>query len=170
MRRENFQYVHEDGFTRDLLTVKKQLQDHSLAQEVYAALCNNDWQSLDDPDMRYGCSWRYAGGLVAEIRDQGEDYLEFYCTGIVKSDHDVGEGFISDRVRTLFLSIGWIEYREEMYPFRYNDKIYIVWTDRLVIYGEGFVITDTENVLKYIKEHFTKEKQMKIQKWMFGRT
>lgn len=32
-------------------------------------------------DWLFSCSWRYAGGLVASIRDCGENYLDFYCSG-----------------------------------------------------------------------------------------
>lgn len=55
------------------------------AQNLYAAMCNtrfikNDiWPILKDED--WTCSWRYAGGLIAEIRGEG-DYMDWYCSGI----------------------------------------------------------------------------------------
>lgn len=74
--------------------------DDSLAQEVYAALCNVDWEHEDG--SRYSCSWRYAGGLVAEIRtgtDGSESYLDWYCSG--------NEGRVSERVDEALAPTGW---------------------------------------------------------------
>ena len=57
----------------------------SYAQNLYAALCNNDFQKLDVmpilTDKFWSCSWRYAGGIVADMRQQG-DYIDWYCSGI----------------------------------------------------------------------------------------
>lgn len=69
-----------------------------IAGEVYAALCNTEWEHEDG--ARFSCTWRYAGGLVADIRDQDENYLDWYCGG--------GEGHISDRVQAAMATHGWI--------------------------------------------------------------
>lgn len=71
--------------------------DRSFAEDVYRALCNVDWRHADG--SRYGCSWRYAGGLVAAMRGQGEDYLDFYCAG--------GEGQVSAEIRDALAEHGW---------------------------------------------------------------
>ena len=51
------------------------------AQNIYAALCNQDWQRNDVwpllKGQTYSCSWRYAGGIVADMREEG-DYIEWY--------------------------------------------------------------------------------------------
>ena len=64
---------------------KKILGDVVYAQNLYAALCNNDFQRLEMWPILAGktwhCSWRYAGGVVADIRKEG-DYLNWYCSGI----------------------------------------------------------------------------------------
>jgi hypothetical protein len=49
--------------------------------------------------LDYSCSWRYAGGLVADLREQGEDYLDFYCSG--------GEGRVASDVREALAKLGW---------------------------------------------------------------
>ena len=55
------------------------------AQHLYAAMCNNDfikremWPILKD--QRWSCSWRHAGGIVADMRQEG-DYIDYYCSGI----------------------------------------------------------------------------------------
>lgn len=75
-------------------------QDDDFAKEIYRALCNMKWRSIYDPDYEYSCSWRYAGGLVAEIRGKGEDYLDYYCSG--------GEGIVTERVEKLFKALGFL--------------------------------------------------------------
>ena len=55
------------------------------AQNLYAALCNNEFQKIDVlpilKDERWSCSWRYAGGIIADIQEKG-DYIDWYCSGI----------------------------------------------------------------------------------------
>ncbi len=86
-------------FENDLISLREQLLDDTFAVEVYRALCNMKWRNLQHPDQIYSCSWRAAGGLVAEIRNKGEDYLDFYCSG--------GEGLVSDQVKLAFMGLGW---------------------------------------------------------------
>ncbi len=75
-------------------------KDKDFAREVYAALCNMRWQSIYKPEYVYSCSWRYAGGLIAEIRGCGEIYLDFYCSG--------GEGIVTERVQEFFKKLGYL--------------------------------------------------------------
>lgn len=70
--------------------------DKDFAQEIYAALCNNKWRSIFRPEYEYSCSWRYAGGLVAEIRG---DTTTFYCGG--------REGIVTERVEKFFRGLGF---------------------------------------------------------------
>ena len=77
------------------------------SQNLYAALCNNRFFKNDD---EWTCSWRYAGGLVAELRNMGEDYIDFYCSGIA-ADHNKGyvaESFVTSEIRNDLLNLGWI--------------------------------------------------------------
>lgn len=76
--------------------VEKVKADEAYAQNLYAAMCNNDfirnelWPLLrQDPEQDYWhCSWRYAGGIVADMRGKG-DYIDWYCSGI--RDHGYGD-------------------------------------------------------------------------------
>jgi len=83
------------------------------AQNLYAALCNNQFQKQDVwlvlKDQYWSCSWRYAGGLVADLRDAGEDYMDWYCSGIgPKEDTEfVGEGNVTDEICADLALLGW---------------------------------------------------------------
>jgi hypothetical protein len=60
----------------------------SYAQNLYAAICNNDFVKAEmwpllrmDPDKDlWSASWRSAGGIVADMRQEG-DYIDWYCSG-----------------------------------------------------------------------------------------
>jgi hypothetical protein len=59
--------------------------DEVYAQNLYAAMCNNEftkremWPILSE--KKWSCSWRHAGGIVADMRQEG-DYIDWYCSGI----------------------------------------------------------------------------------------
>ena len=88
------------------------------AQNLYAAMCNQDWQRNDVWPLLKGetwsCSWRYAGGIVADMREEG-DYIDWYCSGIQgEPDADwvdlghVSEGTVTDQIREDLFRLGWI--------------------------------------------------------------
>jgi hypothetical protein len=93
------------------------------AQNLYAAICNNDFFKLEvipilrqDPDKDYwSASWRSAGGIVANMRQEG-DYIDWYCSGIGdglgNGDPErikgyVPEGMITDEIRSDLQQLGW---------------------------------------------------------------
>ena len=102
------------------------------AQTLYAALCNNTFQKQEVwpilKDQTWSCSWRYAGGIVADMQGQG-DYIDWYCSGIrditpmeqsewdmlsqeqqmfhLESLAHVGEGTVTDDVREDLARLGW---------------------------------------------------------------
>ena len=96
----------------------------SYGQNFYAALCNNEFQRNEVwpilKDQTWGCTWRYAGGIVAHIRQEG-DYIDWYCSGIrggmTLSDEEakqyednrfVSEGVITEEIRQDLLRLGWV--------------------------------------------------------------
>jgi hypothetical protein len=92
------------------------------AQNLYAAMCNQEWQYQDVwtvlTDKTWSCSWRSAGGIVADIRGEG-DYMDWYCSGMIKShpdddicgaeivNHYVPEGTVTEEIRWDLAQIGW---------------------------------------------------------------
>lgn len=74
------------------------LRNKKCAVEVYRALCNMKWYRVKD-NKAYSCSWRYAGGIVADIRHKNELYTDYYCNG--------GEGDISKRFENYMNKKGW---------------------------------------------------------------
>ena len=90
------------------------------AQNVYAALCNNEFQKLEVisvlKNQTWSCSWRSAGGIVAELRNEG-DYLDWYCSGVRRTpeEEDGGsktgymfEGEVAEELSEDLKKLGWI--------------------------------------------------------------
>ena len=110
----------------DLLTtdwiLEKVRTDDAYAQNLYAAMCNNGFIRLEViPVLKgeeWGCSWRYAGGIIADMRQQG-DYIDWYCSGIRNDFNDeeagkawderkyVPEGCVTDEIRNDLQRLGW---------------------------------------------------------------
>jgi hypothetical protein len=87
------------------------------AQNLYAALCNNEFVSTELfpflKGQRWHCSWRYAGGIIADMQEHG-DYVDWYCSGI-QQDYDttpkagtVPESTVTDEIREDLLRLGWV--------------------------------------------------------------
>jgi len=77
----------------------EQVQDDEFAQQLYASLCNTVWYN-EETGEKYSCSWRYAGGVVASMRCQGEDYIHFYCSG--------GEGNVQPLAYKALNELGYV--------------------------------------------------------------
>jgi hypothetical protein len=85
------------------------------AQNLYAAICNNDFQKLDVmpilKNQTWSASWRSAGGIVANMRQEG-DYIDWYCSGIREIDAEpngyVSEMIVTDEIREDLKRLGWI--------------------------------------------------------------
>jgi len=70
------------------------------AQNLYAAMCNMTWQSRECwqelKGETWSCSWRHSGGIVADMREQG-DYIDWYCSGIGNEEFGNGlDGTVPD--------------------------------------------------------------------------
>ena len=110
-RKNNMEY---DLLSTDWILEKVRASE-TYAQNLYAAMCNNGFIKLAVipilKNQQWSCSWRYAGGIVADMRRQG-DYIDWYCSGIrnhdgTDQDNYVGEGRITDEIRTDLQRLGW---------------------------------------------------------------
>jgi hypothetical protein len=107
--------------------------DDVYAQNLYAAMCNNEFQKNDFlPRLKgqtWGASWRYAGGIIADMQQKG-DYIDWYCSGIrnhedlddesfnalTKEQQDfyisrkafVSESVVTDEIRADLKKLGWL--------------------------------------------------------------
>lgn len=71
--------------------------DLDFAYLVYGSLGNVEWQHKE---ATYGCTFRSAGDLIAKIRDQGESYLDFYCSS--------PEGVVDEEAAAALATRGWV--------------------------------------------------------------
>jgi hypothetical protein len=121
-RVNNLEY---DLLTTDWILAKAR-DSESYAQNIYAALCNNEFIKLDVipilKEEKWSCSWRYAGGIVADMRQEG-DYIDWYCSGMggLNREYDgdetneqwqkrtgyVPECVVTDEIRADFQKLGW---------------------------------------------------------------
>ena len=113
--------------------LEKVRESRVYSQNLYAAMCNQDfikndvWPLLQD--KRWSCSWRHAGGILSDMRQEG-DYVDWYCSGINDTEemdplefneltYDqqvawkesrayVSEGIITDEIQEDLLKLGWV--------------------------------------------------------------
>lgn len=96
---------------KDLLAsdtiAQKCINSNIYAQNLYAALCNNRFFY---GDKEWTCSWRYAGGLVAQLVDTNGDYMDYYCSGIGSGEivGFVAESVVTDEIKLDLMKIGWV--------------------------------------------------------------
>jgi hypothetical protein len=129
----------KDNMEYDLRSTKwicdKAKASENYAQNLYAAMCNMQFQKLAVmpilKEQLWSCSWRHAGGIIADMREQG-DYIEWYCSGIGSRDQGYGlaavmpetdpdgrtyvpEGEVTEEVRIDLQQLGWVpvEWKDE---------------------------------------------------------
>ena len=104
------------------------------AQNLYAAMCNMQFIKLDVlpilKNQRWSASWRHAGGIVADMRQQG-DYIDWYCSGSggLNQEYDrietneewqqrtgyVPEGHVTEEITEDLKVLGWV-------PVEWDDE------------------------------------------------
>jgi hypothetical protein len=132
-QRNNLEY---DLRTTDWI-LEKVRSDEVYAQHLYAAMCNREFIKNDVwpilTEEKWSCSWRYAGGILADMREQG-DYIDWYCSGIkgdniddlafrqlnkeqqegyLRSKAFVGEGHVTEEIQKDLLKLGWLVLDDE---------------------------------------------------------
>jgi hypothetical protein len=108
--------------------LEKVRTNEGYAQNLYAALCNRQFRKKDMwnilKDQRWSCTWRYAGGIIADMQEKG-DYMDWYCSGRSTADYDsydetygrmpnnVPEGYVTSEVEQDLDRLGWLVLPEE---------------------------------------------------------
>lgn len=103
--------------------LKKVRESDKYAQNLYAAMCNMQWCKLVSENSFdilkenfWSCSWRHSGGIIADMRMQG-DYIDWYCSGIGSGlgngDEDGTKGYVPESVVTEEIEmdlreLGWV--------------------------------------------------------------
>lgn len=129
---------HKNNLEYDLRTtdwiLEKARANDAYAQNIYAALCNMRWCKRDMwpvlAEQYCSYSWRYAGGIVADMLQQG-DYIDWYCSGMggLNQEYDsketaeewskrtgyVPEGVVTEEIEQDFSKLGW-------FPVPYKDE------------------------------------------------
>ncbi len=126
-QKDNLEY---DLRTTDWILEKVRTND-AYAQNLYAAMCNMQWCKRELwpilAENYWHCSWRYAGGIIADMQQKG-DYIDWYCSGMggiadYQTDPEewqqrtgyVPEGTVTEEIQTDLNRLGWI-------PVPYSDK------------------------------------------------
>lgn len=125
-----------DLLTTDWILEKVRVSD-VYAQNLYAAMCNNDFVKNDVwpllKEEKWSCSWRRAGGIIADMRQKG-DYIDWYCSGIRDTllnddstkeyteeqkkrleitDKYVSESAVTEEIRNDLLKLGWLVIQDD---------------------------------------------------------
>jgi hypothetical protein len=90
-QKNNLEY---DLLTTDWILEKVRANEY-YAQNLYAAMCNNQFQRNDVwpilSEQKWSCSWRHAGGVIADMLGKG-DYIDWYCSGINGDQDEMTQG------------------------------------------------------------------------------
>lgn len=125
--KNNLEY---DLRSTDWIVNKVQTSD-IYAQNLYAAMCNREftknevWPLLTE--KRWSCSWRYAGGIIAHMREKG-DYIDWYCSGIRNdwSDEEFCNASKEDQEEYLRMKNQYVAESEVTYEIR-EDLLKLGW-------------------------------------------
>ena len=109
---------------RNMDLLKKIRKQEIYAQNLYAALCNNEFAPKDCwailSNLKWNCSWSYAAQMVAEIRED-DSYIDWYCSGTGFAGQDfvgfVEESFVTEEVKYDLDELGWIVLTERWLHF-----------------------------------------------------
>lgn len=115
--------------------LEKARASDNYAQNLYAAMCNMQFQKIDVwpilKNERWSASWRHAGGIIADMQGKG-DYIDWYCSGIGSKEDGYGlshnkpvtdsdgrcyvpEGTVTEEIDKDLRKLGWmpVEWEDE---------------------------------------------------------
>jgi len=150
----NFEPTYDHPFELALFENSECLADDAFARQVYAALCNCDITSIDSKaPQSYTCSWRYAGGLIAEARNR------YFAANPVDSDPEQclncqlpQQAHLEKEIDT-----GYFKFNQQTCPDDPDDRRFVAdsrghegYMDFYCSGGEGSVSEEVEEVLAAI--------------------
>ena len=106
---------------KDTLIISK-CKNNTYAQNLYAALCNMQWQPTNAFNILrndlWSASWRRAGEIVASIRNIThlersdktlETYSSWYCSSLIFNPPEgaVQEGVVTEEINRDLNNLGW---------------------------------------------------------------
>lgn len=93
------------------------LKDEIIACAAYQSFCNEVY--INDERERFSCSWRYAGGLIAELRNEGEDYIDYYIDFVKGELFDQTEPH-KNTIQQIYNRLGWrlLTVKDQVYDFK----------------------------------------------------
>jgi hypothetical protein len=123
----------KNSMEHDLLStdwiLRKVRESAKYSQNLYAAICNNNFIKNDVwPILKgetWSASWRYTGGIVADMREEG-DYIDWYCSGmgggfLLETNRGingyVSEGTVTDEIKEDLLKLGWVVVENTDYEY-----------------------------------------------------
>jgi len=137
----------ESSLEYDLLStdwiLEKVRSSEVYSQNLYAALCNNEFQKNQVinilKDKRWSCSWRHAGGIIADMRQEG-CYMDWYCSGI---KHYGVEDELQEKIDQGQLTAEQLSWFEAAKHFASESQVVDQIRDDLKLLG-WIVIEDTD--------------------------
>ena len=75
---------------------KRMKESDDFCTQIWSALANIIWKHKSGEE--YSCTFRYAGGMIADIIDKG-GYMDWYCSGPCET--------VSDEIKKDMLDLGW---------------------------------------------------------------
>ena len=124
---------HKNNMEYDLLTndwiLEKARNSDKYAQNLYAAMCNNEFQKREMwpilKEQTWSASWRYAGGIIADMQEKG-DYIDWYMSGMGGlSDYDIDpaewaaktgyvpESTVTEEIEEDLFKLGWLVVKDK---------------------------------------------------------
>jgi hypothetical protein len=117
IRAEDFEELDYDKFKSIFKPYLHLFQDINFCKDFYSSMTNNWYLYFEKKTGKIynivGFSFRGCGGFIADVRNKGEDYLDFYCCS--------PEGILKDNIREIFENLNII-YLEGMFDAETEEQ------------------------------------------------
>jgi len=100
-----------DAFEKDIRDSCTKLvkESKSFSEDLWGSIANVGWSRVENgvpvPDSYVGMSFRHIAGLIAEMRDDDTEYMDWYMCS--------NDGHARENVKKVLASKGWAPIDEE---------------------------------------------------------